>query len=260
MPAQAKATGSVSPRRRQLLGKVHIAKKQLGLSNDDYRDTIEGLFDVRSASKLSDRRLTELVEHFKSLGFKPLPRKSAGRKSKSPVAPAHKQDLIRKMRALWVSLYHLAVTRDRTDDALTAFARRVSGGKSTGVRSLNWLTGDSAEKVIEALKKMAEREAGVDWSAYRVLRGRESVPVYKPRARVVEAQWKIMDELGLVEISDPGALSSYARRICKHAQHCGHAQLSDEELDQVIIVFGTQIRAKLEVFRFKTLKDYRERN
>lgn len=260
MPAPAKKTSQPSPRRKQLLAKVHIAKKQLGLSDDDYRDTLQGLFGVRSASKLSDRRLTELVEYFKSVGFKPLPRKSASRKSKPPVAAEHKQDLIRKMRALWISLYHLGVTRDRSDDALTAFARRVSGGRSTGVRSLNWLDEESAEKVIEALKKMAEREADVDWSAYMIGIGPNTRMVYKPRARVVEALWRIMFELELVEINDPGALSSYARRICKHAQHCHIIHLNDDELDQVIVVFGTQIRAKLKDDGCATLKELRGRS
>lgn len=249
-----------SPRRNQLLGKVHIAKKQLRLSDDDYRDTIENMFGVRSASKLSDRRLTELVEYFKSVGFKPLSRKPRPGKTKAPAPAQHKEPLIGKMRALWISLYRLGVTHDRTDDGLKAFARRVSGGRDRGIRSLSWLDGDSAEKVIEAMKKMAEREADVDWSAYQIGYGTDTVPMYKPRSRVIEAQWEIMFELDLVEIRSSSALSSYARRICKHAQHCSHTQLSDEELDQVIVVLGTQIRARIKAVGCKTLKEYRERS
>lgn len=258
MGATAKKRPS-KPRRNQLLGKVHIAKKQLNLSDDDYRDTVEALFGVRSASKLSDRRLTQLIEHFKVLGFKPKKSGFAEQTEKSPRPSKEKERLIRKMRALWISLYRLGVTYDRTDDGLTAFARRVSGGAQTGIRSINWLDQDAAGNVIEAMKKMAEREACVDWSGYQIGYGPNAHTVYNPRARVIEAQWKIMYRMELIDIRDPGALSSYARRICKHAQHCGHEQLSDEELDQVIVVFGTQLRAKLEALGCKTLKQWRER-
>lgn len=260
MATPAKKSSSSSVRRNQLLGKVHIAQKQLDLSDDDYRDTIEGLFGVRSASKLSDRRLTELVEHFKKLGFQAKPVRSRSSKRTATQPAKEKEQLILKMRALWISLFHLCVTYDRSDDGLTAFARRVSGGKAAGVRALHWLDQESAYKVIEAMKKMAERDAEVDWSAYQIGYGSNTVPVYRPRARVVEAQWSIMSELDLIEINSPAALSYYARAICEHHQHCGHDQLSEEELDQVIVVLGTRIRARIHAQGFKTLKEWRERS
>lgn len=259
MPAQAKQKATVSPRRRSLLGKVHIAKKQLGLTDDEYRGILQAQFQVNSAKKLSDRRLTSLIEFFKAKGFQAKPKKPRPSKSSTPQPAKEKEQLILKMRALWISLFHLGVTYDRSDDGLTAFARRVSGGKNSGVQALHWLDQESAYKVIEAMKKMAERDADVDWSAYRVLHGAETVSVYKPRARVLESQWQIMFDLDLVEIKEPGALSSYARRICRHHQHCSHTQLSDEQLDQVIVTFGMQIRARLKALEFKTIKQWRER-
>ena len=58
------------PYRRQLLGKVHIAKKTLGLDDDSYRDLLEAQTGKRSAAKCSNVQLVNLVEHFKSQGFK----------------------------------------------------------------------------------------------------------------------------------------------------------------------------------------------
>lgn len=259
MSAAAKNKKSVSPRRRSMLAKVHIAKKDLGLSDDEYRGIINAKFGVQSSSKLSDKRLVELLESFKGMGFTAKKSGPVKQPAKSPQPSKEKERQIRKLKALWISLYRLGVTYDRSDDGLTAFARRVSGGAETGIRSINWLDQYAAANVIEALKKMAEREASVDWSSYQILRGTLSVPYYKPRARVIEAQWAIMYELDLVEIRDPGALSSYARRICKHAQHCSYERLSAEQLDQVIVVFGNQIRARLKAKGCETLKEWRDR-
>jgi hypothetical protein len=54
--------------RRSMLAKVHIAKKQLGMSDDDCRQMLLDRFDVESAGKLSFLKLNELVRHFEALG------------------------------------------------------------------------------------------------------------------------------------------------------------------------------------------------
>lgn len=76
--------GKKSPNRLQkqrngLLALVHIAKKDLGLSDVEYREILMQR-GVGSAAALSILELEDLVRHFKSLGFKP---KS---KSKKPSA------------------------------------------------------------------------------------------------------------------------------------------------------------------------------
>lgn len=55
--------------RKNMLAKIHVAKKQLALSDEDYRDTIETLFGERSAAKLNNRHLEDLLRHFSSKGF-----------------------------------------------------------------------------------------------------------------------------------------------------------------------------------------------
>jgi hypothetical protein len=55
-------------RRNGLLALVHIAKKELLLSDDEYRDVI-AYWDVRSSADMSISELEELLKYFESLGF-----------------------------------------------------------------------------------------------------------------------------------------------------------------------------------------------
>ncbi|MBW1606822.1 MAG: DUF1018 domain-containing protein [Deltaproteobacteria bacterium] len=56
-------------RRNGLLALVHIAKKEIPLSDDEYRDVI-AYWGVRSSADMSIPELEELVKYFESLGFK----------------------------------------------------------------------------------------------------------------------------------------------------------------------------------------------
>ena len=56
-------------RRNGLLALVHIAKKEIPLRDDEYRDVI-AYWGVRSSADMSIPELEELVKYFESLGFK----------------------------------------------------------------------------------------------------------------------------------------------------------------------------------------------
>jgi hypothetical protein len=56
-------------RRNKLLALVHIAKKELALRDDEYRDVLK-YWGVITSAKMSIPELEELVEYFESLGFK----------------------------------------------------------------------------------------------------------------------------------------------------------------------------------------------
>lgn len=51
------------------LAKIHIAKKELGLSEESYRDILHLHFQVESAAKLTDRQATVLLNQFKDKGW-----------------------------------------------------------------------------------------------------------------------------------------------------------------------------------------------
>ncbi|MBF0247012.1 MAG: regulatory protein GemA [Alphaproteobacteria bacterium] len=230
------------PYRRQLLGKVHIAKKTLGLDDDTYRDLLEAHTGKRSASKCSNAQLVDLVEHFKTQGFKPK-RKAPARAGRSNLADGESQ---RKVRALWLSLYHLGLVQESSEPALAAFVKR-----QAGVEDLRFLTPSKSYKVIEALKSWASRPvdkggAGVRWDAY----ASDSGPFYKPRCRVMEAQWLILHDLGVVQIRDASALASWVGRFINSPRSLYHTQISDKDADRVIEALGREIRkAKAEADR-----------
>jgi len=56
-------------RRHKLLALVHIAKKEIPLRDNEYRDVI-AYWGVRSSADMSIPELEELVKYFESLGFK----------------------------------------------------------------------------------------------------------------------------------------------------------------------------------------------
>jgi len=70
--ADKPATGTAAKlqeRRHKLLALVHIAKKEIPLSDDEYRDVI-AYWGVGSSADMSIPELEELVKYFESLGFK----------------------------------------------------------------------------------------------------------------------------------------------------------------------------------------------
>ena len=79
--------------RRSMLGKIHIAKKQLAMDDDDYRQLLFEETGLASASKCSEAQLTRVIDRLKGLGFKPLP-KAGAKAAQHPMA--------RKARALWI--------------------------------------------------------------------------------------------------------------------------------------------------------------
>lgn len=133
--------------RRKCLAKIHIAKKELGLSDEDYRDLINAtVAGKNSAADLDERQLQLLLDRLQTLGWRP----RLVRASERPL-PA----TVWKARKLWLQLYDLGAVRNPQWTALARFAKRM-----TGVGDLRRLTGKHAAIVIEALKRWLEREGG----------------------------------------------------------------------------------------------------
>ena len=70
------------------LAKIHIAKRDLKLTDPLYRGFLNVLFGQGSERDLTQEQVEELLEHFKSLGWKSEYTKSEmGRKQSEPKAP-----------------------------------------------------------------------------------------------------------------------------------------------------------------------------
>ncbi len=134
----------VSAERRNLLARVHIARKELGLDEETYRAVLRRVADAASAADMSNDDLERVLAEFRRLGWRP--QRAEGWRPKSP------KPWVRKVYALWGEAKRTGAFRDRRRSALRAFVKR-----QTGCDDPEWLTPQQAEKVIEAFKAMIAR-------------------------------------------------------------------------------------------------------
>ncbi len=167
--------------RQNMLAKVHIAKKQLGLDETTYRDVVELVTGKRSSGKCTNAELDAVLSHMQDKGWKP----------KKPSRNDDAEKYLGKCRALWISGWNLGVVHTRQDEAMNAFIKRM-----TGLDSERWLIhAEDAMKAIEAIKAMLARDGGVYWDAP----SKYSTEYYAmPGFKICDAQWRRLREFGAV--------------------------------------------------------------
>jgi phage gp16-like protein len=175
---------------------INIARNDLGLDEDTYRGLLHSVTGKSSLRTMTVRELDQVIDRMKADGFKPISKpKSPPRRAGARTLADDRQS--RKMRALWISGFHLGVIRDPSEAALVAFAKRL-----TGADALQWTVSEGANDVIEALKDMLEREAGVIWQVgdRRAVVGnnREDL-VAEDRFWIVRAQQRIIRNAGIYD-------------------------------------------------------------
>lgn len=74
---------AITPKKKALLAKIHIAKKDLGLDDGTYRDVLRRITGKDSSSKMLISELERVIYEFGNLGWKP----SAAAKSKHGKKP-----------------------------------------------------------------------------------------------------------------------------------------------------------------------------
>lgn len=131
--------------RKAMLAKVHIAKKELRLTEDSYRDLLSRVTGSESASKLSVGQLDAVLAEMRRAGWKP------------PTKAPHKPQ-IAMIQALWRELADFVA--DSSDEALRAFVRRQTKSPlhPNGVSAPQFLDAEQANKVLEGLKAWLRRE------------------------------------------------------------------------------------------------------
>ena len=154
-------------------------------------------------------------------------------------SPLPSGPVTRKLRALWISAFDLGLIRDRSDDALVAWLRRQQILDAETCRSV-----DSLASAIQPLETWLARAAGVDWRPHLSLgRCGQVREVRRPRARVLEAQWRLLYRQGRVRIGSHAALGAYAARFAGLGRADSHLGLSDAQADALIRHLGKCIRA-----------------
>lgn len=229
----APAKADRSPRHRQLLAKVQIAKRDLekqGFTDDDYRAVLIRIAKVPSSTKCTEAQLVAVLEEFKAKGWQEArpAGKAKPRAADNPMAT--------KARALWISLYHLGVVRNPKDQALEGFARR-----QLKCERMQWADQSLGYRLIEALKDMAE-VAG--WS--QDLAGVAPVNAVRVlKLRLVERIFERLREGGLVHDGWDWARATFAfSGLDLRARPI--ATWSLEDLDKVAAALGATLRTPVK--------------
>ncbi|HEY1503199.1 MAG TPA: regulatory protein GemA [Stellaceae bacterium] len=183
--------------RRSELGAIHIAQKQLALAEDSYRALVWRFSGETSdsAAALSTTQRRALLDHFRSLGFER--KKAPARAGSRPLA---NNPLASKIRALWLSLFHLGEVDSPKEESIAAFVQR-----QTGVEALQWIDTVQADIVIRALRHWCERVGFHQPDAERVkavnhwreVNGLSQEPYgYVAKLDLIDAQWRELVKLG----------------------------------------------------------------
>jgi len=126
-----------------LISMIHIAKNQLGMDDETYRAFLLDTVGKDSCARMSKKEQWRVVEELKLRGF----RQRSTHKGK----PLVNDDQARKIRSLWLTMADCGIVRNRSEEALEAYVRRITG------RTLKDATVKQCQGVIETLKKWLDR-------------------------------------------------------------------------------------------------------
>jgi phage gp16-like protein len=119
--------------RRTDLAKIHLAKKQLGLDDDAYRDMLWVAARVRSASELDEYGRRSVIEHLRKCG-------ATFRRAKRPRPAADRAPLLGKIYAM---------LGDRPAGYAEGILKRMYGEAAPA--RLEWASQEQLRKVVAAL-------------------------------------------------------------------------------------------------------------
>lgn len=129
---------SGNDQRRRQLAMIHLAKRDLGLSREDYEAALWATGRVRSAADLDETGRLRLIEHFKNVGWKS--------KKRGRTQPAEgKAGLVGKVRAMLAGA-------NRPDAYADGMAKRMFH-----VERFEWCTEDQLRRLVAALNYDAKR-------------------------------------------------------------------------------------------------------
>jgi hypothetical protein len=132
--------------RRSDLATIHLAAKELGWSDDEYRDIMATVCGgVRSAGLLDTAGRQRLMAHMRAC------KRGNGT---APLRAVHTKLPARdgKLWSLWMQLADKGLVQARTMAALNAFC-----GRQTGVDRIEWLNAKQWVALVESMKAWMKR-------------------------------------------------------------------------------------------------------
>jgi hypothetical protein len=137
--------------KKEKLAIIHVAKKDVGITDEDYRALLSGAAGVTSAAELEyECQFNAVMKAFENLGFKNLKKRGASRPQWTDTWGGT-PDQRAKIEVMWRTC-----ARNPTDKALCAFIKRIAH-----VDHPRFLNAALARKVIIALEVMM-KQAGFD--------------------------------------------------------------------------------------------------
>lgn len=145
----------MQPDAKRLLKIVQVGRRELGLDEEDYRALLESVTGARSAKGLSATKLEAVITAMKGLGFKVKGGAKVNGRRSPPSSAKVQAPEVRKLRAIWITMFNDGLLQDGSEDALGSYIRRMTANANggIGVNRAEWLTSAQAERVLEALKK-----------------------------------------------------------------------------------------------------------
>ena len=134
-----------------MIAKIHIARKDLALTDDTYRAVLTRVTSHASSADCTDPQLHAVLAEFKRLGWQGPAAKGGRRKASG-------KSWVRKVWAIWGDLKPLL--DDASDDTLRAFVRRQTRTPKNpeGIADPEWLSPHDATAVIQGLEGWLARE------------------------------------------------------------------------------------------------------
>lgn len=128
--------------RKTAIQLIHIAKSQLGLDDDTYRQMLNSTTGKNSCSKMDLTELQQVLDHLKTKGFKS---KASRQHGQRPNPGQNRKALMSKVEALL------------TDSGLHWNYAHAMAQRMFKVEKVDWLEPDQLHKLVGALAINARR-------------------------------------------------------------------------------------------------------
>ena len=128
----------------KLTAVIHIAKTKLGMDEETYRAFLLTVTGKDSCAKMTTREQGRVLDALRQRGFTPHKDTYKGK-------PLVRDPQARKIRALWLAMADEGIVRNRSEKALEAYMRRITG------RTLEDANVKQCTAVIETLKAWMDR-------------------------------------------------------------------------------------------------------
>jgi phage gp16-like protein len=150
-------TNVTDPRRARLIKIIHVARREIGIDDDSYRQMLANMPALGGRTSSVDvglKGLELILKQLKARGFKVRAKvpKSQPKVLTSQDRPLADDKQSKMIRGLWLELHSLGAVRDPSEKALAAYVCRIAK-----IEALQWLDIEAASKVIETLKKWRYR-------------------------------------------------------------------------------------------------------